>query len=358
MDVDNLPLIAGGEDYKIWDLDSKDVFSVKAAKAALKTPNEVLPIAILFTRQVLHPTLNVQYWKIWAKQCCATEDNIIMKIGRSMPTMCRLCRKNGETMSHVTWHCRISKRIWAWVAEIFKLQPNEDLVVSYKAAKGRSRMIKDLWLVSNLAIVTELWKLRNKAFYEGITVQWLGFKGRVYQIICDNSIRMKGHMFNNLEDLHILSYFRVRHRVCKISNPVEVSWSPPNPGEIMICCDDTSLGNPGQAGCGVTFRDSNSTVLGVLSVGLGWQTNFYAEVCAIIYGAMLAKRWGVENLCVRSDSMSCIHAFQKGELPWQLMQRWRMTKSRPGFVLSVECLERFIFVSNRSSSGDSLTVMC
>ncbi|XP_026396889.1 uncharacterized protein LOC113291584 [Papaver somniferum] len=94
IDVENLPVIAGGEDYKIWDLDSKGVFSVKSAKAALKLSAEVVPCANLFSRQVVHPTLSVQYWKIWAKQCCASEDNIIKKAGRSMPTMCRLCRKS------------------------------------------------------------------------------------------------------------------------------------------------------------------------------------------------------------------------------------------------------------------------
>ncbi|XP_026428419.1 uncharacterized protein LOC113324316 [Papaver somniferum] len=218
-------------------------------------------------------------------------------------------------------------RIWAWAAGIFKLQPNEDMLDSYKATKGCSRMIKDLWLVANLAIVTELWKLRNKSYFEDMAVQWLCFKGRVYQVIRDNSIRMKGHMYNNLEDLRILSYFKVRHRSCKTSTPIEVSWTPPNQDEIMICCDGASFENPGQAGSGVVFRDANSEVLGVLCVGLGWQTNYYAEVYAIIYGAMLAKRWNMRSICVRSDSMSCIQAFQKGDLPWQLVQKWKLAKS-------------------------------
>ncbi|XP_026428848.1 uncharacterized protein LOC113324774 [Papaver somniferum] len=268
IDVENLPVIAGGEDYKIWDLDSKGVFSVKSAKAALKMRAEVVPCA-----------------------------NIV------------------------------ARRIWAWVAGIFKLDPNEDLVDSYKAAKGRSRMIKDPWLVANLAIVTELWKLRNKSYFENMVVQWLGFKGRVYQVIRDNSIRMTGHVHNTLEELRILNYFKVRHRSCKTSTPIEISWTPPNQDEIMICCDGASFGNPGQAGSGVVFRDASSEVLGVLCVGLGWKTNFYAEVCAIIYGAIMAKRWNLRSICIRSDSKSCIQAFQKDELPWQLVQKWKIAKS-------------------------------
>ncbi|XP_026445717.1 uncharacterized protein LOC113346399 [Papaver somniferum] len=229
----------------------------------------------------LSPTLSVQYWKIWAKQCCATNDNVIKKTG---------------------------------------------LVASYKAAKGRSRMIKDMWLVANLAIVTELWKLRNKVYFEDVVVQWSGFKGRVYQVIRENSIRIKGYMYNTLDDLRILNCFRVQYRSCKISLPKEVTWNPPNQDEIMLCCDGASFGNPGQVGAGVVFRYANAAVLGARSVSLGWQTNFYAEVCAIIYGVMLAKRWNVRNICVKSDLMNCIQAFQKGELPWQLRQKWRMAK--------------------------------
>ncbi|XP_026410553.1 uncharacterized protein LOC113305765 [Papaver somniferum] len=165
-----------------------------------------------------------------------------------------------------------------------------DLVASYKAAKGCSRMIKDLWLVANLAITTKLWRLRNKFYFEDVVVHWLGLKGRVYQLIHDNSIWMKGHMNNTMEDLRILNYFKVKHRSCKVSSPIEVRWCPPNQDEIMICCDGASLGNPGPAGTGVTFRDANTSVLGVLCVGLGLQTNFYAEVCAVIYGTMLARR--------------------------------------------------------------------
>ncbi|XP_026433075.1 uncharacterized protein LOC113330483 [Papaver somniferum] len=257
IDVSNLPVIAGGEDYKIWYLDSEGIFSVKSAKAALKTPAEVVPCAHL-----------------------------------------------------------VARRIWAWVAGIFKLEPSEDLVDSYKAAKGRRRMIKDLWLVANLAIVTELWKLPNKSYFDNMALQWLVFKGRVYQVIRDNSIRMKGHMYNTLEELRILNYFKVRHRSCKTSTPIEISWTPPNQDEIMICCDGASFGNPGQAGSVVVFCDASSEVLGVLCVDLGWQTNFYVEVCAIIYGVIVAKRWNMRSICIHSDSKSCIQAFQKGELPW------------------------------------------
>ncbi|XP_026420092.1 uncharacterized protein LOC113316076 [Papaver somniferum] len=163
IDVDNMHIIGGGEDYKVWDLDSKGVFSVKSAKTAIREPAEVFPITTLFSRPVVHPTLSAQYWKVWAKQCCDSDDNVIKKTG--------------------------------------------------------------------------------------------------------------------------------------------------------------------PAGAGVTFRDANAAVLEALSVGLGLQTNYFAEVCAVIYGAMLANRWNMRKLCVQSDSMSCIQAFQNDALPWQLRQKWRLARN-------------------------------
>ncbi|XP_026437402.1 uncharacterized protein LOC113335592 [Papaver somniferum] len=130
-----------------------------------------------------------------------------------------------------------------------------------------------------------------------------------------------------MEDLRILNYFKVKHRSCKVSSPIEVRWDPPFQDEIMICCDGASLGNPGPAGAGVTFRDANAAVLGALSVGLGLQTNYFAEVCVVIYGDMLAKRWNTRKLCVQSDSMSCIQAFQNDALPWKLRKKWRLARN-------------------------------
>lgn len=100
IDVDNFPLIGGGDDYKIWDLDSKDVFSVKSAKAAIRGPAEISPAAALFSRSVVHPTLSVQYWKLFHKQCCATDDNIMRKTGREM-LLCVACAGRIAKMSAI-----------------------------------------------------------------------------------------------------------------------------------------------------------------------------------------------------------------------------------------------------------------
>ncbi|XP_026428396.1 uncharacterized protein LOC113324292 [Papaver somniferum] len=179
-------------------------------------------------------------------------------------------------------------------------------------------------VITNLAICTELWKLLNKVFFEGAEVNWVGFKGRVYQVIHDNSIRMKDYTFNIMEDLRIWNYFKVKHRVSKTSKFIEISWSSPEQGDLMICCDGASCSNPCQASAGIYFRDASSSVVGALCVGLGWKTNYIAEVSAVIYGLMLTRRWNMKKICVRSDSMRCLQALKQGEFPWELFQKWKV----------------------------------
>lgn len=74
--------------------------------------------------------------------------------------------------------------------------------------------------------------MRNKDFFKGAEINWLGFRGRVCQVILDNSIRIKGHMYNTLDGMRILNYFKVQHRSSKISTHVEACWSPPEQGEL------------------------------------------------------------------------------------------------------------------------------
>ncbi|RZC77231.1 hypothetical protein C5167_001373 [Papaver somniferum] len=148
---------------------------------------------------------------------------------------------------------------------------------SQRVAPGRSKVIKDLWLVANLAPCAELWKLCNRVFFEGSEVKW-----------------------------------------------VEISWPPPGLNELMLCCDGAARGNTGQAGAGAIVRDSSCAVLGALCVGLGWKTNYVTEICAVIFGLELAIKRGVKSICVRSDSASVVQALVKGDLPWDLMQKRKL----------------------------------
>ncbi|XP_026428856.1 uncharacterized protein LOC113324781 [Papaver somniferum] len=92
----------------------------------------------------------------------------------------------------------------------------------------------------------------------------------------------------------------------------------------MLCCDGAARGNLGRAGAGVVVRDTNANVLGAMSVGFGIQTNYLAEVLCIVVGLEWATKFGMTDVCIRSDSMDAILVFSGNInlVPCFLLLRW------------------------------------
>ncbi|XP_026399735.1 uncharacterized protein LOC113295618 [Papaver somniferum] len=217
--------------------------------------------------------------------------------------------------------CTFAGRAWNWIADVFDLIPNANLVVSCKAAKGKSAMIRDLWLIANLVIRSELWAVRNKAVFLRQHPNWSIFFKRVLKLIQDYVLRLKSFMRNSAEDVIILDFFRVNHRRVKFLQPTECFWEPPEENEIQLCCDGAARGNPGVAGAGVVARNVSCLVLGAMSIGLGVTTNYLAELYGIIVGMEWAVRWGFRQICIRYDSFSVVEALKNNNIPWFARQR-------------------------------------
>jgi ribonuclease HI/IMP dehydrogenase/GMP reductase len=79
--------------------------------------------------------------------------------------------------------------------------------------------------------------------------------------------------------------------------------------ELTVHIDGASLGNPGRAGAGISFRDSSGEEVEALSVPLGEATNNVAEYRALILALEGARRLGVRRLDVFSDSELLVKQF-------------------------------------------------
>ncbi|XP_026399124.1 uncharacterized protein LOC113294974 [Papaver somniferum] len=130
-------------------------------------------------------------------------------------------------------------------------------------------------------------------------------------------------MHNTAADWDILNFFRVKHRQVKHSIPVECSWSPPDVGELLLCCDGASKDIPGTAGAGVVVRDHDCNFVGEMSIGLGRTNNFLAELYGVIVGLEWDVKWAVRKVVVRSDSIGAISSFLNSNILWFARQRWR-----------------------------------
>ncbi|XP_026420105.1 uncharacterized protein LOC113316092 [Papaver somniferum] len=180
--------------------------------------------------------------------------------------------------------CATLDKAWLWIADVFGIFPHQNLTTAYKEAKGKSRMFKDLWLLAILVVRSELWMTRN------------------------------GMVIKSQDDLRVLAYFRVQYRRVKISDPKECYWVPPEVDELQLCCDGASRGNPGRACAGVVVRDSEPNVLEAMSVGFWVRTNYLAELFCIIVALEWANKFGVGDICIRTDSMGADQAYSSDTL--------------------------------------------
>ncbi|XP_026399656.1 uncharacterized protein LOC113295542 [Papaver somniferum] len=290
--------------------DLKGAFSVKSARDLVRNKYPILEEARLLWKRVVHPSLAAQNWK-FVRGACATLDKVRSIFKIALASRCSICQTEEESLEHVIWSCRCAKQAWEWMEGIFKLTPHYNLIAANNVAKGCSRMVKDLWLVSILVLRSELWYQRNKMVYEKKKPCWNFFQKRVFNLIHEYSSRMKGFMFNPIEELQILNFFRVKCRRVKFMDPLECRWYTLVHNQILLCYDGTSRGNPGVAGAGVVARNANCEVFGAMCIGLGVISNYMAELYEILLGIEWEVQFGYRNILIRSDSTSVINALRK-----------------------------------------------
>ncbi|XP_026399720.1 uncharacterized protein LOC113295603 [Papaver somniferum] len=347
VDLKNLPMPMGGDDYSVWNPDYKGRFSVSSAKDLIRRRYPSLEGSNLLWRQSVHPALAARNWKL-LRGSCATLDKVKSRFKFQVVNKCCLCNQQEETLEHILWSCSSAVRAWDWISGVFVISPQQNIVTCYKAAKSRSRMVKDLWLLAILVIRSELWMTRNGFVSGNQRVCWLYFQKKIFNQIQDYSTRLKGCMFNIQADLQVLSFFRVRHRKVKHDVPKECYWEPPRNDELMLCCDGAARGNPVRAGAGVVVRDANAVVVGAMSVGFGVQTNYLAEVFCVIVVLEWASKFGVGKICIRTDSMSAVLVYSGdiNGIPWFLRPRWVAVKSRYNSIRFVHTYREANFAAN------------
>ncbi|XP_026399682.1 uncharacterized protein LOC113295565 [Papaver somniferum] len=262
LEMHTMPMPIGGADTRVWMPELTGEFSVKSATSLVRHKYPNLKGEKLLWRKEVHLVLTAQNWK-FLRGAYATYDLIKSRFKKFLANKCCICGIEEETLFHVMYDYSFAARAWNWLADFFNLHPNANLVISFKASKGRSPMVRDLWLVANLVLRSVKWQ-----------------------------------------------------------QPVECFWHPPDANELQLCCDGVARGNPGIAGAGVVARDAQCSVLGAMSIGLGVTTNYLAELYGIIVGLEWAMQWDFDRICVRSDSMGVVEAIKNNSIPWFAKNRW------------------------------------
>ncbi|XP_026399125.1 uncharacterized protein LOC113294975 [Papaver somniferum] len=219
VDLNNLPDLRNAADCRVWMPELDGIFSVSSAKHLIRKKYATAIVYGLLWRKAIHPKLAAQNWKL-TRAACATQDKLRSRCKIELASRCYLCRNEEESLDHIIWSCSYAAQIWDWISGNFKLRPHLDIVTSYKSAKGRSRIVKDLRLLSNMVIRSKLWLSRNMDYFQNKSVSIQFFKQRAFHLIHEYSVRLKGYMHNTTEDLEILNVFRVRHRQVKTNSTI------------------------------------------------------------------------------------------------------------------------------------------
>ncbi|OVA15282.1 Ribonuclease H domain [Macleaya cordata] len=306
----------GDEDRRVWKPDIQGKFSVSSAYELTRVKSQKVPWQKWIWLQCIHPNLSARAWKL-LHGCGATESKAQAR-GIPLASRCHLCYKD----DHVLWLCPFANNLWDWIHSLFNFRRAHSFIDMMKRAQYESPNIKEIWVVDVLVMMTEIWGARNKCAFEDTNPSLDRIKSMVFKYIGDSSLRMKGYMHNSVHNLSTFRRFGVMYRPTKTLRVRDCLWVDPEPGELKICCDGTSTGNPGNAGAGVVFRDSDRSFLAGISGGLKVCSNYAAETSAIIIGVEWALDNGFTHFWVVSDSKVTIENFKKGKIPWWLWGRW------------------------------------
>jgi ribonuclease HI len=105
-------------------------------------------------------------------------------------------------------------------------------------------------------------------------------------------------------------------------------WSPPPSSFIKLNFDGASKGNPGPAGEGGVFRNSQGEILHIYTINLGHSTNNASKLNAMVKGLNITLHKGFHKLILEGDSNLVIKICNKllnGAPPCKISQRWRLS---------------------------------
>ncbi|XP_026416513.1 uncharacterized protein LOC113311946 [Papaver somniferum] len=259
-----------------------------------------------------------------------------------------ICKENQDCMNHTLWNYNFSVQIWSWICSIFDFSNPTSFEDICKATQRNIPLVKEIWMTAACATMKELWFQRNKKLFEEVEPDLNSFKCRIWKLVHEGGCRMKGSRWGQSYDQQIIEFFKMGVRFSKYSCIKACYWSPPNQGYLLLCCDGTSFGNPGNAGFGIIVKDEHCSTIGTLSGGLGITTNYIVECFAVLCVVEWDILLNATRLIIRSDSKSVINEFSTGLVPWFIKTRWRNAIRQMKDIIFEHCYREINF------SADSL----
>ena len=266
----------------------------------------------------------------------------LLKRGMIGPSRCPFYKSEIESTEHIFNTCPSVQEQWRNLEELFRQMDKNngsilETIANWRKGRYHCQVINRAWGLSLGFLLWNTWKERNNRVFQNseqpMQVIWQKSIENMRETILVESWTDEDWQTQGFES-QILEYLNLKLQMLHLglwkyrppNQSLEEHWLPPQPGFIKINYDGASKGNPGQAGSGGIFCNSQGAVCRFYALDLGHTTNNKAELMAVKQGLLIAIRENYQRLIVQGDSVMVTGILQKLQqgTPWEkISQSWR-----------------------------------
>lgn len=238
------------------------------------------------------------------------------------PSLCMMCKNKDETIEHLFNTCKLAKDISQNNEMIFKQSDRDNTSINeniHKWRKGgfKSEVMNHAWRFSMAFMLWGIWKERNHRIFRGeernIAQIWKVIVENIRETILVEQWSDEDWAVNDREN-RILAKLNLKSSLWKFKphqQNILNTFQPPPVGFFILNYDGASKGNPGQAGIGGIFRNSQGFVCRIYAMAIGFATNNETELMAVKQGLTIAIRENYQRVIVEGDSAMKTGILQK-----------------------------------------------
>ncbi|KAF5183644.1 hypothetical protein FRX31_026769, partial [Thalictrum thalictroides] len=165
--INQMPSFHDREDRLVWKHDNNGHFSVAGSFDLFRVKGAEPEWAKAVWLKAMHPRLSGMAWKICHGQ--VPVDSVLQKHGITIASRCYLCHNYEDSIAHLIWDCDTSRDIWSWLSSLFLFSSDfGNLQEAMQKCYRSSSLVKDVWKVSVMASMVEIWKSRNDVAFNDL----------------------------------------------------------------------------------------------------------------------------------------------------------------------------------------------
>ncbi|KAG9442593.1 hypothetical protein H6P81_018447 [Aristolochia fimbriata] len=252
--------------------------------------------------------------------------DVLARRGQQLNSLlCPSCDTWMETADHLLLHCEYTWKIWTWFVEQFNCSwavPSSLASLLTMSPPSHLSTTGLLMLRCLIAFLPwAIWGERNKRIFQTKSKQWEEVAHSVQTFVIQWLV-VQGKLKDSEVARPAWGVIASARSFCPPSTPA--AWIPPPAGTIKVDFDSSSLGNPGPAGYGGVFWNSEGDILMSYAGPIGIEDSTSAEVHGVLHALRHFQNRFSSPLLIEGDSSNVISwCKQTSAPPWRFLYIFR-----------------------------------